>query len=44
MEQIRKLGDEKQKTPYPVSLGKGQGEKAKFNISEGKKYGGWVVL
>jgi hypothetical protein len=30
--------------PYPVSLGKGQGEKAKALINEIKQFGGWVVL
>lgn len=30
--------------PYPVSLGKGQGEKAKQLINEIRPYGGWVVL
>jgi hypothetical protein len=44
MEQIRKLGEEKQRIPYPVSLGKGQGDKAKLNIAEVRKNGGWVVL
>lgn len=44
MEQIKKLCDEKQRTAYPISLGKGQGEKAKFSIGEARKYGGWVVL
>lgn len=44
MEQIKKFGEEKQKIHYPVSLGKGQGEKAKAVINECKQYGGWVVL
>jgi dynein heavy chain len=34
MEQIKKYGEEKAKLPYPVSLGKGQGEKAKALINE----------
>lgn len=34
MEQIKKFGEEKQRVPYPVSLGKGQGEKAKQIINE----------
>ncbi len=44
MEQIKKLGEEKQKIPYPVSLGKGQGEKAKALINETRPFGGWVML
>ena len=44
MEQIKKLGEEKQKIPYPVSLGKGQGEKAKLRIEEMRIAGGWIVL
>ena len=44
MEQIKKFGEEKGRVPYPVSLGKGQGEKAKALINEIKQYGGWVVL
>jgi dynein heavy chain len=36
MESIKKLGEEKSKVPYPVSLGKGQGEKAKALINEVK--------
>ena len=44
MEQIKKFGEEKQKMPYSVSLGKGQGEKAKQLINETRPYGGWVVL
>ena len=34
MEQIKKFGEEKMKVPYPVSLGKGQGDKAKTLINE----------
>jgi len=44
MDQIKKFGEEKQRMPYSVSLGKGQGEKAKQMINETKPYGGWVVL
>lgn len=44
MEQIKKFGEEKQRVPFPVSLGKGQGEKAKLLINETRKYGGWVIL
>ena len=44
MDQLRKLGEEKQKIPYPVSLGKGQGAKAKQLIMEIRKSGGWVIL
>lgn len=44
MEQIKKLGEERQRVPYPVSLGKGQGEKAIALIKEIRKAGGWVVL
>lgn len=44
MEQIKKFGEEKNRMPYPVSLGRGQGEKAKAIISEIKQFGGWVVL
>jgi hypothetical protein len=29
MEAIRKAAEEKGKVPYPISLGKGQGEKAR---------------
>lgn len=44
MDQLRKLGEEKQKVPSPVSLGKGQGAKAKQLIMETRKSGGWVIL
>lgn len=44
MEQIKKFGEEKNRMPYPVSLGKGQGEKAKSLINEIRQFGGWVVL
>ena len=44
MDQIRKLGEEKQKIPYPVSLGKGQGAKAKQLIMDIRRNGGWVIL
>jgi len=36
MEQIKKLSDEKGKVPFPVSLGKGQGDKAKVLINREK--------
>lgn len=44
MEMIKKFGDEKNRTPYLVSLGKGQGDKARALINEIKNNGGWVVL
>ena len=44
MEQIRKFGEEKGRVPFPVSLGKGQGDKAKALINEIRTFGGWVVL
>ena len=44
MEQIKKVADEVKAFRYPISLGKGQGEKAKKLIEETKKHGGWVIL
>ena len=44
MDQIKKLSEEKQRRVVPVSLGKGQGEKAKAMISEFRKTPGWIVL
>jgi hypothetical protein len=44
MDAIKKLSEEKQKIPYPVSLGKGQNEKARYHINEMRKAGGWIVL
>mmetsp|Transcript_10117 Transcript_10117/g.7583 ORF Transcript_10117/g.7583 Transcript_10117/m.7583 type:complete len:361 (+) Transcript_10117:1154-2236(+) len=44
MDSIKKLGEDKAKVPFPVSLGKGQGDKAKNIINEVKQHGGWVVL
>jgi dynein heavy chain len=44
MEAIKKAAEEKGKVPYPISLGKGQGEKAKKLIQESKKYESWIVL
>lgn len=44
MEAIKKAAEEKGKVPYPISLGKGQGEKAKRLIQESKKYESWIVL
>lgn len=44
MEQIKKFGEEKSRIPFPVSLGKGQGDKAKAIINDVKRHGGWVVL
>ena len=37
MDQIRKLSEEKQRRVVPVSLGKGQGDKAKHLIHEFRK-------
>lgn len=44
MDQIKKLAEEKQRRVVPVSLGKGQGDKAKQLISEFRKASGWIVL
>lgn len=44
MEQIKKLASEQKKIPYYISLGKGQGEKAKTQIDATKKHGGWIIL
>ena len=44
MEQIKKLSEEKQRTVTHVSLGKGQGEKAKQLIKKYKLGAGWIVL
>ena len=44
MEQIRKFAEDKNRLPLPISLGKGQGEKAKTNINEIRYGGGWIVL
>lgn len=44
MEQIKKLSEEKQRLITPVSLGKGQGEKAKQLIKKVKSGPGWIVL
>lgn len=44
MEAIKKAGEEKNKVPYPISLGKGQGEKAKKIIQEYRKTDTWLVL
>jgi len=44
MDQVKKLAEEKQKRVIPVSLGKGQGEKAKQMIAEFRKAAGWIVL
>jgi len=44
MEGIKKFADEKKQIVYSVSLGKGQGERAKLMIQEKREYGDWVVL
>mmetsp|Transcript_15758 Transcript_15758/g.21326 ORF Transcript_15758/g.21326 Transcript_15758/m.21326 type:complete len:98 (-) Transcript_15758:2003-2296(-) len=44
MDQIKKLAEEKQRRVVPVSLGKGQGEKAKAMIADFRKASGWIVL
>lgn len=44
MESISRLAGQKQKIPYPVSLGKGQAAKARSLLSEVRADGGWVVL
>lgn len=44
MEAIKKAAEEKGKVPMPISLGKGQGEKAKKILHEQKRFETWVVL
>lgn len=44
MEAIKKAAEERGKVPNPISLGKGQGDKAKRIIQEQKKYESWIVL
>jgi hypothetical protein len=44
MGEIKKLAEEQKKIPYPVSLGKGQGEKARYHLNEMRKAGGWIIL
>lgn len=44
MDQISKLSEEKGHLVVPVSLGKGQGEKAKDMIQKSKKTAQWIVL
>lgn len=44
MDQIRKLSEEKGRLITPVSLGKGQGEKAKALIKQVKTGPNWIVL
>lgn len=44
MEAIKKAGEEHKKIPMPISLGKGQGDKAKKYIQQWRKEGGWLVL
>ena len=44
MDQVTKLGEEKGHLVVPVSLGKGQGEKAKDMIEKSKKTAQWIVL